>query len=644
MSSTKIKFQNLLNHIITWLIYLLLAITPLLFSLDFYNVFTVPKLLFIRAITLLAVFIVTLKLFWLKDNKPLLWPKTWLNLALLPILVSTLLSSLFSLNIYSSWFGQYGGFMGFWTYFNCFVLTFLTAQFLTPKTVTTALKISFWTAAFVALFGLLQWQDFFGLWTVNWSDDPQKRIFSSIGHANHLGAYLAGHFLLSFWLFRKAPKLWQFLVMLTALLILIALLLTASRGAVFALFISGILLIPKAAWQKIFRRQLLVWWLLGVLIVTLTITILSNSKIGLVERTSETISAINAGYSPERWSFLNSAWQMFLDHPLLGTGLSTYRDAFSIYRPKEYRVFGVGNVEYITIPEAAHNEYANYLATTGLIGFLAYLWLIIQVFRSIKDTSHPLLAQALKGLLLVYLIQTFFSFGQIFTTSQFYLYIGMLAALKPKTTHQLALPSALKYLLSAILLWLILAGANYLVLQPALSDWYLNQAAQAEADSQDTKAEQAYQLAVKHTAGEYLLVQKLADFYLSSAAATALEENKQDFLQKAISAYQKAKQLNPNYPSTHFNSALAELSLYRLTLQDNHLAKAKNAFLEAINRAPNNPRFLYEYAKKLHSEWGDRVGAVQYLQQAIAINSDYQEPQDYLNFLYQNHPELKTAN
>ena len=80
-------------------------------------------------------------------------------------------------------------------------------------------------------------------------------------------------------------------------------------------------------------------------------------------------------------------WVMFRAHPLTGVGLGAFATAFPIYSQSD------GSVTV----SAAHNDYLQILAESGLIGGALAIWFIVAVFQALSRSlrSHDPDAQAL---------------------------------------------------------------------------------------------------------------------------------------------------------------------------------------------------------------------------------------------------------
>ncbi len=78
------------------------------------------------------------------------------------------------------------------------------------------------------------------------------------------------------------------------------------------------------------------------------------------------------------WQGAINAW---LHNPIFGTGVETFAFAYYKYRPEAHNLTS----EWRYLYNKAHNEYLNYLATTGAFGLLTYLSMIgLFLFLSLK--------------------------------------------------------------------------------------------------------------------------------------------------------------------------------------------------------------------------------------------------------------------
>jgi len=156
-----------------------------------------------------------------------------------------------------------------------------------------------------------------------------------------------------------------FVVGLFAIMPIVALIMSASRGGIIAF---GVQLILLALWMVLRRtggKQLLAGG--AILLVTL----LMVSWLG-VTKTLNRFSSLQSLESSEakRASMRRDTWRIFLDHPWSGTGLGTLQTVFPKY---ETNYDG-------KIVNHAHNDYLEVLAETGVLGGVCCAWFLAILF------------------------------------------------------------------------------------------------------------------------------------------------------------------------------------------------------------------------------------------------------------------------
>jgi O-antigen ligase len=86
-------------------------------------------------------------------------------------------------------------------------------------------------------------------------------------------------------------------------------------------------------------------------------------------------------YDHERVLLWTAAWQMFLDHPVTGVGLLHFNDAYMAHYLSPL-------AKEPNLPHP-HNLFLDFLAETGLVGFSAYMLLVLgQVVIAFRFTQN----------------------------------------------------------------------------------------------------------------------------------------------------------------------------------------------------------------------------------------------------------------
>jgi len=163
-----------------------------------------------------------------------------------------------------------------------------------------------------------------------------------------------------------------FLVALFALVPIAALLLSASRGGIVSFVVQMVILFLLLLVQRVRSRHMIVG---GVVVLG---AVMAVSWIGvnqILERFAGMQSLeVSTG---KRTAMRQDTWRLFLDHPILGTGLGTLEMVFPPY----------DSVYDGKIVNHSHNDYLEALAETGLVGGLCCAWFL-----------GVLLLNALKGM------------------------------------------------------------------------------------------------------------------------------------------------------------------------------------------------------------------------------------------------------
>lgn len=260
---------------------------------------------------------------------------------------------------------------------------------------------------------------------------PQAIPFASFVNQHHFAAFMNMTLGLTFGLlFGKATKKDKKpLLMIAAFLMLIAIVLTSSRGAVLSfLAILGFFLLPKLFFRKTddednepadkksFQSKfaLIAGSLTLAVFLIGTILFLGGDQsllrgIGLQENQTDVTSG--------RTHFWYIAVQIFLDYPILGAGFNAFGAAFSRYDTWSgaFRI------------EQAHNDYLQILADAGIAGFACVAAFIYLLFKkclpNVNEYSDSFRRSAATGALagcFGILIHSFFDFPLRTTSNAFF--------------------------------------------------------------------------------------------------------------------------------------------------------------------------------------------------------------------------------
>lgn len=204
------------------------------------------------------------------------------------------------------------------------------------------------------------------LYYLGW-DEHMHRMFSVFFDPNFAGAFFVVYFLfvagLLYQQIQEKKKNESIVLSIVLFFTLVALLLTFSRAALLALVVgSGIFLI------LINKKKLIL-----IILAAIGIFALSFSSQFYIEN----INLFREASSKARLDNYAMAMKIIQDRPLLGVGFNSYR-----YAKESYRI----NSEWTNAPSHADagvdNSFLFILATTGIFGLGAFLWIWEIILKS----------------------------------------------------------------------------------------------------------------------------------------------------------------------------------------------------------------------------------------------------------------------
>lgn len=252
----------------------------------------------------------------------------------------------------------------------------------------------------------------------------EMRIYGAAANPNVFALFLSIQLFFSFFLFQAVRK-YKAWVFLSSILIFGTLLLTYSRGTMIAFGIASLVYIIVTK-NKPFFLYAIGSFLCGLLLIYYPVSLTSSHDelsasvpvetmiIGnlpipednqaLSKRFSEIYSDETLSQSSE-WGRLYVVFkglEIFMDHPIVGTGLATFGDSATLsFSSPIYQEYGIGENMY------TDNQYIQILVQTGLLGLAAVIGFVFFTYRTlIKSSNRPaafftiylLLAALLAGL------------------------------------------------------------------------------------------------------------------------------------------------------------------------------------------------------------------------------------------------------
>jgi len=359
------------------------------------------------------------------------------------------------------------------------------------------------------------------------------------------------------------------------------------------------------------------------------------------------------------WQGAVNAWRSSFKTFFIGTGTETYAFAFYLYKPIGHNLTS----EWDFLYNKAHNEYLNFLATTGILGLGAYLivigsfifWflksqILSQSSRAPKERgdlyNKDCFAIARNDILFIglfsgwlsILITNFFGFSVVITQLMFYLFPAMIISLSPQFQN--------KYFMYPIR-WdirtkKIAAGGVALLsffLLIALSlTWY--------SDKQFTRGyhlarsgyvPQAYQAlssAIALNPTEPIFHDEQGTI-LSTLALAAWKENEatmsQELATLSIKENDTALSISPN--NVNFWKSRTKIFYALSPIDPSYLKEAINALEKGLTLSPQDPKMYYNLAI-LYGQAGLSDKSLEFMKKSIELKPNYRDGYYGLFLLY----------
>ena len=689
----------MLDRIITYSFYLLFFLTPLFWTSLNYELFEYNKMILVYGITVIIMGAWILKMI---QEKSLIFKRTPLDIPLLLFLGANMLSTIFSIDQHTSIWGYYsrsnGGLLSIISYL---LLYWAFVANVDKAKVLTILKFALASGLIIAVWGILE---HFGVSpsciilrgefnASCWIQDVQARVFASLGQPNWMAGYLAMLIFPALYFFLTAKEKLQ---LVTSYLLLVTFYLaftfTYSRGptlgliggmGVFVLLFlnskseirnpkhyqnskfSNILNFLNFNYLNLFRASKFEFRaLIGILLSFLIINLLFGSAltnfrlvsqfaaptrpiISLPPTSTPSVTQLEQGGTESgqiRFIVWRGALDIFKHYPILGSGVETFAQIYYQFRPPEHN----NTSEWDFLYNKAHNEYLNYLATTGLLGFGTYMiviltfviWVIIRIKNKesrIKLDSYSLILTALLASYISYLIYNFFLFSVVILAIFFYLFpaLAFVATESVKGFRVQGIGFSLIYkrpLYTKIAKGIVIFSTVYLlysIFQLWYADTLFNRGQNAQDLGNPGRAYNYLTAAVELNNSEPLFRSELA--YSAALAAVALSDTdatlSAELKDQAIIDAEKVLREHPKNVSYYRTAVRTYFEL--ATLDKKYVEKTLEVLNKAIALAPTDPKLYYNKALILHAL--ERVDEeVTVLKQGLNLKPDYLELLDQL--------------
>lgn len=691
--------------------YVLFILTPLVFTPYNNELFEFNKMLLTYALTTI---ITGTWVFQMVSQKRVIFRRTLLDLPLLLFLLSQVLSTIFSIDPHTSVWGYYsrlnGGLISIVSYL---LLYWAFVSNITKSEAIKMLRATVIGGVLVAAWAIPEHFGYspscallVGRWSADcWVQDVQSRVFASIGQPNWLAAYMEMLIFPSifFFLTENTVKKKIFYYLATMMLYL-AFTFTFSRGGMLGV-IGGVVISSCLIGIKFSKHRLSLQSIVkpfGLLIISLLVinlmfgSALTGSFRLIKENAPPPRPTLSTGGGTQlenggtesgqiRLIVWKGALEIFKHYPLLGSGVETFAYSYYMYRPVAHNLVS----EWDFLYNKAHNEYLNYLANTGIVGFTTYLffiigfisWSIFLIFgkrvdflnfkislhkiKSLPSDQSVLLIALMLGGYAAYLIQNFFGFSVVMIAVLFYLFPAFVFVISESTTEVTKLPRFLHFLhifgkvmsrplpgahnswwnFGLLVKIIIVLGSIYLV-GGVFNLWRADVNYKLGSDASDNgsanKAYVALNRAYQLNPGEPLYQSDFGNILASAAVAMAETEATQsaELKDQAILFTENSLVISPANVSL-WRTAIR--TYYILSILDkNYDQKTIEVIDKAISLAPTDPKLYYNKGLIL-AQQNKLPESIQSMKEAIELKPNYREAKISLGDIYIKNKESDKA-
>ncbi len=645
------SLENICQLIILGVLHFVLLATPLYFRFITEELFEFNKLILVYTATAIIVSAWVVRMI---ATKKILWKHSLFHIPVAIFLLSQLASTVFSLDLRTSLFGYYGRFHGgLFSLISYALLYAVVVSTVSKRHISLLLHTTFLGAFLVAVYAILE---HFGYSvsclllsqgtefdTACWVQQVQDRVFASFGQPNWLAAYAitlipVGWLLSSFKHFGRSHRIFY---LITTALLTIATLYTKSRSGFLGLLVGlGIFLVGFGILylrNKQLVKNTISMNMLGIvlaLFVTIVASIGSPFSPSVFSSKSEPLQEALSTTAPvpdrlsvggtDSGEIRRIVWRGAVDvwrrYPIFGSGVETFAYSYYLDRPAAHNIVS----EWDFLYNKAHNEFLNYLATTGIVGLLAYVFLlgafsvpvIPAIFKkhttaknelSLSDSRlrDDVLVLALVSGIGAQAVSNFFGFSTVMISVLLFVFFGYIALLKTSDddtnltnikkseTKKFSTVQQIAVLVTLLLFATVLLN----VYRYWLADISFSSAkAYARSGAIDASYSEL-QTAIQLQPNEPLYYDELAatlaplsiDLVNASEASAAAE-----VATNAVLASDIALTLNPHH--LNFYKSRAQVLITLSQLDPSLLESASDALSAAIERAPTDAKLYYNRA------------------------------------------------
>jgi len=276
------------------------------------------------------------------------------------------------------------------------------------------------------IYGIFQYNGIdFSFWI---SNIGRQQVFGLFGNVNFFAEYLIVPLPIAVSLFFTSRNKFKKILLLIAILAMgTSLIVTFTRGSYLSfgsalIFMFSLFLISCGKGFIKNNKKIFIIILVAIIIITFLFVVptslnRSGTVISKIKERASITQLINEFSFGRRTAIYKFTTLMIKDHPLLGSGIGTYKYNTLRYQAEFFAQGENRSLYPHGFADKAHNEYLQLWAELGIIGLGIFIWLMISYFRfglkilrKIKDESRQGIIIGLMGAVVEVLVDGIFGF------------------------------------------------------------------------------------------------------------------------------------------------------------------------------------------------------------------------------------------
>jgi len=532
-----------------------------------------------------------------------------------------------------------------------FLFYFLASNIFSKKDIFTSTIVLFFSAIIAELIGAFQLLG----WFIFPATFSKSVLFNTIGSVGSLGFFAAILLPLSVLLLMSAKKWWKALFISEIVVSAVVLFLINYTIVWWVVIVSAALIIVLGSLKRDFFDTRWMALPMFFLAISLFFMLLSPQVSWLGQRANEVF--LSQGASAK------IALQSIKERPIFGSGLGTFAYDFSKFKDPDFSKSSLWSATF----NRGSSKFLNDLATTGILGILAFWALIVySVFRAVKflikekeiNTTHWIL---LAGFSLAFITQavTYFLYNSnvVLDMLLFFLLAGIVIFItQEKKVYELKSSSLATLIMTFVFTLVFIFGLGIVILDgqryTAEVNYYKG-LVELQTGKTDEGA-QNLEIAASQNPASDLYFRQLSQVYLlqlqnevqkvGTANPTDDEKNRmQALVANAVNAGKIATDINPKNVSNWSVRGYVYQNLFGVVSDAG--TWAANSYDEASKLDPNNPYIFAQQGNvnlvsalraTTESDQKDQFlsKAKEQLEKAINLNPNYSDALYLLGLVY----------